>query len=462
MDIRNFFGSKSTSQSIKPTPTPTPAPDRKADSKVEPAPTVPKASRKASSRACARAPPKKKTRVIVDDSDDSDATDCLESDLLSSRTEKPAARLSTKTEVQVNPDVDLVSPQKAKSPLKRTLVPSAVVSDSPKKKLRSAIGDVKSLGVNSETKGKTTQRDPHRSPKMKCIALDDDTTEEDELPSTKKSPSNRRKKSPSRPHIHDDYNEDSDDDLPETPKENNRPKRKASSTTPTKKTPTKQAPPAKKDPLLEPTIELASFDCLQAAPECLAGLTFVFSGILNNLGREESIDYVKGLGGRVTTAVSGKTSYLVVGDLLEDGRPFSEGSKYKKAIEIGVKVIHGEGKFYGLCKLYSDKVKPIETTESVVVAPAPAPIINPYAKKANPYAKAKPSATSAAPNPYASKTSAASAPPAQNKLASDPNALWADKYAPTSTADILGNQDSVKKLKNCKFSFQFHFMHWHV
>ncbi len=34
---------------------------------------------------------------------------------------------------------------------------------------------------------------------------------------------------------------------------------------------------------------------------------------------------------KVTSGVSGKTSYLVVGGVLEDGRPIEDGSKYKTA-----------------------------------------------------------------------------------------------------------------------------------
>ena len=38
-------------------------------------------------------------------------------------------------------------------------------------------------------------------------------------------------------------------------------------------------------------------------------------------------------GGRVTGSVSGKTSYLVLGEMLEDGRPGKQGSKYAAAME---------------------------------------------------------------------------------------------------------------------------------
>ncbi len=39
------------------------------------------------------------------------------------------------------------------------------------------------------------------------------------------------------------------------------------------------------------------------------------------------------------TAVSGKTTYLVAGFEMEDGRPIQEGSKYKKAVEKNVRII---------------------------------------------------------------------------------------------------------------------------
>jgi replication factor C subunit 1 len=82
--------------------------------------------------------------------------------------------------------------------------------------------------------------------------------------------------------------------------------------------------------------------------------------------------------------------------------------------------------------------------------------VNPYAKAAaptNPYAKSR---TSPA-NPYAKKTTTTSAPALDVKPAatatskSKPvqiNALWADKYAPSNSKEILGNADSVTKLFN--------------
>eukprot|EP00398_MALV-I-01_sp_L67-1_P000981 gene981-322_t len=59
--------------------------------------------------------------------------------------------------------------------------------------------------------------------------------------------------------------------------------------------------------------------------------TFVFTGVLDEVSREDAEEKVKGAGGRVTGSVSGKTDYLVVGSVLEDGRPPNESSKYRKA-----------------------------------------------------------------------------------------------------------------------------------
>ena len=57
----------------------------------------------------------------------------------------------------------------------------------------------------------------------------------------------------------------------------------------------------------------------------------MFTGTLDALGRAEAKQLVEEQGGKVASAVSPKTHYLVVG-----GKP---GSKAKKAEELGVKVL---------------------------------------------------------------------------------------------------------------------------
>ena len=48
--------------------------------------------------------------------------------------------------------------------------------------------------------------------------------------------------------------------------------------------------------------------------DCLDGLTFVITGVLESMEREQASDLIKKYGGRVTGSVSKKTSYIVVGE----------------------------------------------------------------------------------------------------------------------------------------------------
>ncbi len=64
----------------------------------------------------------------------------------------------------------------------------------------------------------------------------------------------------------------------------------------------------------------------------LEGKTFVITGALPAMSREEAAAFIKSRGGKVTDSVSKKTSYLVVG--ADPG-----GTKYNKAQELGVPMI---------------------------------------------------------------------------------------------------------------------------
>jgi DNA ligase (NAD+) len=73
-------------------------------------------------------------------------------------------------------------------------------------------------------------------------------------------------------------------------------------------------------------------DAIQpAGAQELQGLTFVITGTLPSLSREQATDLIQAHGGKVTGAVSGNTSYLVAGE--------KAGSKLDKAHKLGVKVI---------------------------------------------------------------------------------------------------------------------------
>ena len=63
----------------------------------------------------------------------------------------------------------------------------------------------------------------------------------------------------------------------------------------------------------------------------LAGLTFVVTGTLEGFSREGISEYILENGGKVSSSVSSKTSYLVLGA--------DPGSKYDKARQLGIPII---------------------------------------------------------------------------------------------------------------------------
>ena len=69
----------------------------------------------------------------------------------------------------------------------------------------------------------------------------------------------------------------------------------------------------------------------QLAGDSLAGMTFVLTGTLPTLSRDEASALIVAHGGKVTSSVSKKTSYVVVGD--------SPGSKADKAAKLNIPIL---------------------------------------------------------------------------------------------------------------------------
>ena len=64
-------------------------------------------------------------------------------------------------------------------------------------------------------------------------------------------------------------------------------------------------------------------------------MTIVVTGSLNGFSRDDAKEAILARGGKASGSVSKKTDYVVAGD--------SPGSKYDKAVELGVAILDEEG-----------------------------------------------------------------------------------------------------------------------
>jgi DNA ligase (NAD+) len=71
----------------------------------------------------------------------------------------------------------------------------------------------------------------------------------------------------------------------------------------------------------------------------LTGKTFVITGTLQSMSRDEAKEKIKSLGGKVSSSVSKATDYVVVGD--------NPGSKYDEAVKLGIETLE-EKDFLGI------------------------------------------------------------------------------------------------------------------
>mmetsp|Transcript_13404 Transcript_13404/g.22279 ORF Transcript_13404/g.22279 Transcript_13404/m.22279 type:complete len:967 (+) Transcript_13404:62-2962(+) len=150
-------------------------------------------------------------------------------------------------------------------------------------------------------------------------------------------------------------------------------------------------------------------------PDCLAKKTFVVTGTQDSLEREEVEQLIKKYGGKVTTSVSGKTSFLLLGLDPSTGAPF-EGSKTKKARELKTPIID-EDDLLDMIRVTAPQPEP-EPEDALMHTPPPA---------------APPLGMTANEGP---------------KSAVDSTSLWAEKYRPTSVEHLVGNADHIKRLVN--------------
>lgn len=185
------------------------------------------------------------------------------------------------------------------------------------------------------------------------------------------------------------------------------------------------------------------------AENCLAGLSFVFTGVLESLGREEGQSLVKRYGGKVTTAPSSKTTYVVLGG---DAGP----KKLETIRKFKLKTINEDGLYELIRRLPPNggdgkaaeqhEAKKKQERERIKAMAAE---IDQAEKKRTDNHPTAPTRT---------------VPTSTGKNEPSPSIddrLWTTKYAPSSLNMICGNRAPVEKLqswlRNWRNSAKAHF-----
>jgi replication factor C subunit 1 len=169
---------------------------------------------------------------------------------------------------------------------------------------------------------------------------------------------------------------------------------------------------------------------------CLAGLSFVFTGVLEKWGRTEAQELVKRHGGKVVGAPSKKTDYVVLG---QDAGP----SKLRKIQEMKIKTINEEG----LTQLI-EKLSSIDQAGNSKAQAAHQEKMKKEEEKIRQQAAEMEKAEQA--RLKAAAAAARAKGPAPDGKSADPavdSRLWTVKYAPTSLQQICGNKATVEKLQ---------------
>lgn len=174
--------------------------------------------------------------------------------------------------------------------------------------------------------------------------------------------------------------------------------------------------------------------CETALTGPLTKLTVVLTGVLQAGERESIENMLKSLGARVTGSISGKTDYLIAGDKLEDGRPGTESSKYKKAKDLKTKILH-EGEFENFIfektgKTIGEIIDPILTIPTAIVTEPEKMILVSSEKKED-----------------EQKFTSSIKSETKSHEFSDDTKLWTHKYAPRNFSDLIGNNENVKKIQ---------------
>ncbi|KAI0333409.1 DNA replication factor C, large subunit [Cubamyces sp. BRFM 1775] len=159
-------------------------------------------------------------------------------------------------------------------------------------------------------------------------------------------------------------------------------------------------------------------------PNCLAGLSFVFTGELSSLSRDEAVELAKRYGGRVVGQPSSKTSYVILG---ADAGP----SKLKAIEKNKLRTLDEDGFLNLIATRVVDESALDDKTRKKMEKEKEA--IRESAKEME--RREKQAAKQATTAGSSAKTSAE-------------NQLWTARYAPQTLKEICGNKGQVEKLQD--------------
>lgn len=171
-------------------------------------------------------------------------------------------------------------------------------------------------------------------------------------------------------------------------------------------------------------------------------MTFVITGVLESMEKDEAIQVIKDFGGRVTSAMSGKTTHLVSGD---DSGP----AKMAKAEDMGIPILSEDDLFdlirekSGLAtkaKKHKTPTKEIKSEETKI-------------KKEKRESPLKKIASPMKPTKVAKVEREEQEPSSMMQIKHEPIVkdteamAWVDKYKPKTIKEIIGQQGAAS---NCE------------
>jgi len=178
---------------------------------------------------------------------------------------------------------------------------------------------------------------------------------------------------------------------------------------------------------------------------CLLGMTFVFTGDLSSLSREDATDLVKRYGGRVTSAPSSKTTYLVVGE--DPGE-----SKLAKAKKHNITQIDEDE----LLDLIGSSMKDNGKTEDDDIKDDPIEIDEPVKKTTKVKTENPPKSLASMINRKSGVRAAKNTVDIEKidkmdideKSRTNDALLWVDKYKPKDVSEIIGHKTNLDRIRS--------------